>query len=42
MKNYITPDIEITCILIEHGFSASYGDNGEAGPYFDIDDNGEF
>ena len=39
---YITPEVEILSTVVEQGFSASFGDFGEAGSGFDIDDNGEF
>lgn len=39
---YESPDIEIITTFVEQGFEASYGDYGEAGDNFDINDNGEF
>lgn len=39
---YESPDIEAITIFVEQGFEASYGDYGEAGDNFDINDNGEF
>lgn len=39
---YITPEVEILSTVVEQGFSASFGDFGEAGAGFDIDDNGDF
>lgn len=34
--------MELITIVVERGFEASYGDYGEAGDNFDINDNGEF
>lgn len=42
MIKYVHPDIEIIYISVEYGFSVSYGDSGEAGNSFDIEDNGDF
>lgn len=41
-REYSAPTIEIIAMAVEHGFEASYGDYGEAGDSFDINDNGEF
>jgi hypothetical protein len=41
-REYSAPTIEIIAIAVERGFEASYGDYGEAGDNFDINDNGEF
>ena len=40
--SYESPTAEIITIVMEHGFEASYGDYGEAGDSFDINDNGAF
>lgn len=34
--------MELITIVVERGFEASYGDYGEAGDNFDINENGEF
>lgn len=34
--------MELITVVVERGFEASYGDYGEAGDNFDINDNGEF
>lgn len=39
---YEAPAMELITIVVERGFEASYGDYGEAGDNFDINDNGEF
>ena len=39
---YVTPEVEVISAVVEHGFSASFGDFGEAGSGFDIEDNGDF
>ena len=39
---YVTPEVEVISAVVEHGFSASFGDFGVAGSGFDIEDNGEF
>lgn len=39
---YVTPEVEVISAVVEHGFSASFGDFGEAGSGFDIDNNGDF
>lgn len=41
-KKYIAPSISVITTAVEQGFGASYGGDGEAGPYFDIEDNGDF
>lgn len=40
-QTYESPAIEVVSIVVEHGFEASYGDYGNAGDSFDINDNGE-
>ena len=40
--NYEAPSIEIISAVIERGFEASFGDFGEAGDDFEINDNGDF
>lgn len=37
---YIAPEIDINAVSVEAGFTTSYGDEGEAGDYFDVNDNG--
>ena len=39
---YEAPSIDVTTVEIERGYQASYGDYGEAGDGFDIEDNGDF
>ena len=39
---YEAPAMELITVVVERGFEASYGDYGEAGDNFDINDNGEF
>ena len=39
---YEAPAMELITIVVERGFEASYGDYGEAGDNFDINENGEF
>lgn len=34
--------MELITVVVERGFEASYGEAGEAGDNFDINDNGEF
>lgn len=34
--------MELITVVVERGFEASYGNYGEAGDDFDINDNGEF
>ena len=34
--------MELITVVVERGFEASFGDYGEAGDNFDINDNGEF
>jgi hypothetical protein len=41
-QEYVAPEIDLITVAVEHGFEASYGDFGEAGGGFDIDDNGDF
>lgn len=42
VRKYEAPSIEIISAVIERGFEASFGDYGEAGDDFDVNDNGEF
>ncbi|MBO5820904.1 MAG: hypothetical protein J6R02_04855 [Alistipes sp.] len=39
---YTAPALEVITTLVEQGFSASFGNEGEAGDGFDINDNGDF
>lgn len=39
---YEAPSVEVISTVVEHGFSASYGDEGEAGDGFGEKDWGEF
>ena len=39
---YVAPEVEVISAVVEHGFSASFGDFGESGDGFDIEDNGDF
>ncbi len=39
---YTAPALEVITTLVEQGFTASFGNEGEAGDDFDINDNGEF
>ena len=39
---YVAPEVEVISTVVEHGFSASFGDFGEAGDGYDTDDNGDF
>lgn len=41
-KKYYSPKITVFSNAVEQGFSASFGDYGDAGDIFDIEDNGEF
>ena len=41
-QEYIAPEVEVISAVVEHGFSASFGDFGEAGDGFDTEDNGDF
>lgn len=41
-EEYTAPELEVVSAVVEHGFSASYGDLGEAGDGFSTNDNGEF
>ena len=41
-EEYEAPSLELTTALIEQGFEASYGEEGEAGDGFDINDYGGF
>ena len=42
LMEYTSPMLEVISVVVERGFEASYGDFGEAGDGFDINDNGEF
>ena len=39
---YEEPTMEVVIVALERGFEASYGDYGEAGDEFDINNNGDF
>lgn len=39
---YVAPTMEVYATTVEEGFSLSYGELGEAGDGFDINDNGDF
>lgn len=39
---YEEPTMEVIIVVLERGFEASYGDYGEAGDEFDINNNGDF
>lgn len=39
---YTTPTVEICDVKVEGGYTASFGDVGEAGGDFDTNDNGVF
>lgn len=39
---YSEPHIEVCEVAIESGYAASYGDTGDAGDEFDVNDNGIF
>ena len=43
-QEYIAPEVEVISTVVEHGFSLSngWGDEGEAGDGFDVNDNGDF
>ena len=41
-QEYTSPDIVLFITTVEQGFSASFGDYGEAGDEFDTNDNGGF
>ena len=36
-SEYVAPEVEVISAVVEHGFSASFGDFGEAGDGFDIE-----
>lgn len=42
IKGYEAPNFDVVLTVVERGFEASYGDFGEAGDGYDIDDNGDF
>lgn len=42
LMEYTSPMLEVISVAVERGFEASYGDFGEAGDGFDINDNGDF
>lgn len=39
---YTAPVLEVITTFVEQGFTASFGNEGEAGDNFDINDNGGF
>lgn len=41
-EEYTAPTLEVFSTVVERGFEASFGDFGEAGDGFDINDNGDF
>ena len=41
-EEYTAPTLEVISTIVERGFEASFGDFGEAGDGFDINDNGDF
>ncbi|MBR2429714.1 MAG: hypothetical protein IKB15_07065 [Alistipes sp.] len=42
LKEYESPEVEIILTAVEQGFTASYGNEGEAGDGFDGKEWGEF
>ena len=42
VMGYEAPNFDVVLAVVERGFEASYGDFGEAGGGFDINENGEF
>ena len=42
VMGYEAPNFDVVLAVVERGFEASYGDFGEAGGGFDINDNGDF
>lgn len=41
-ETYSAPELEVISATVEHGFEGSYGDPGEAGGDYDINDGGDF
>ena len=41
-EEYTAPTLEVFSTVVERGFEASFGDYGEAGDGFDVNDNGDF
>ena len=41
-QEYVAPEVEVISAVVEHGFSASWGEEGYAGDGFDIEENGDF
>lgn len=39
---YINPNVEVVNVDVEWGYGGSYGESGEPGDNFDIEDNGDF
>ena len=42
VMGYEAPNFDVVLAVVERGFEASYGDFGEAGDGFDINNNGDF
>lgn len=42
LMEYTTPTLEVISTVVESGFQASFGYEGEAGDGFDSNDYGEF
>lgn len=41
-EEYTAPTLEVFSTVVERGFEASFGDFGEAGNGFDVNENGDF
>lgn len=41
-EEYTAPTLEVISTTVERGFEASFGDYGEAGDGFDVNNNGDF
>ena len=41
-QDYTAPTVDIVEAVVEQGFTASYGEAGDAGDDFDVNDNGIF
>lgn len=41
-EEYTAPTLEVFSTVVERGFEASFGDFGEAGDGFDVNENGDF
>ena len=42
VMSYEAPNFDVVVAVVERGFEASYGDFGEAGDGFDVNENGDF